>query len=322
VFSINKATLLHYVTTAFAVLIAVGVAMPVAVCAGEPLRVVVSIAPLHSLVSGLLDGIGEPDLLMGANASPHGASLKPSQMRLLNRAQLVIRLGEQGDVFLNRPLKTLADKVEVAEMMAVPGLVLLPNRAPGIVGKQARHGSEPREHHAGEMDSHIWLDPKNAVRMVEAIAQRLVELDAPHAARYRVNQAQLLKHLMRLDRALAERLQGVAHNPYVVFHDGYQYFERRYQLHAVAALSTDPAHPVSARRLMRVRAEMKQVGVRCVFGERQFSAAYVDLLAEGGDISVGFLDPLGVGIAPGKTLYFTLMQRLADAFVECLSQAD
>ncbi|MBV2093173.1 MAG: zinc ABC transporter substrate-binding protein, partial [Candidatus Thiodiazotropha sp. (ex Ctena orbiculata)] len=58
------------------------------------LKVVVSILPVHSLVSGLMSGVGEPYLLLKGNQSPHTMTLKPSDARAMSEADLLLWVGE------------------------------------------------------------------------------------------------------------------------------------------------------------------------------------------------------------------------------------
>ena len=68
-------------------------------------KVVTSIKPLHSLVSGVMKGVGEPYLLIKGVASPHTFSLKPSDARELERARVIFWVGDVLAPGLERPSK-------------------------------------------------------------------------------------------------------------------------------------------------------------------------------------------------------------------------
>ncbi len=110
----------------------------------------------------------------------------------------------------------------------------------------------------------------------------------------------------------------MAEIPFAVFHDAFPYFEARYALRALGALTVNPAVPPGARRLASLRARLRQLGAACVFAEPQFRPAVVAALAEGSGARVARLDPLGAALAPGPEAYFTLMRNLADALADCL----
>lgn len=97
-----------------------------------PPSVVVSIAPMHSLVSGVMAGIGEPTLLVKGGASPHTYTMKPSDAAALSGAQIVFRVGPGLEAFLDDPLATLATQADVVDLAEAPGLRLMPLREGGI----------------------------------------------------------------------------------------------------------------------------------------------------------------------------------------------
>ncbi len=68
--------------------------VPVATGNSAVPQVVVSIKPLHALVAGVMDGVGEPVLLVKGGGSPHGYILRPSEARNISRADLVVWVGE------------------------------------------------------------------------------------------------------------------------------------------------------------------------------------------------------------------------------------
>ena len=166
---------------------------------------------------------------------------------------------------------------------------------------------------------HLWLDPHNATAMVAAIVAALDAADPAHAAIYDANGQQLAARLEQLDRALEARLAAVGERPFVVFHDGYQYLEQRYGLNAVGSITVDPQRRPGAQRLRELRAKVEQLQVACVFAEPQFEPALVDTVIEGTGAKKGVLDPLGAGLAAGPQHYFELLNRLADALVDCLA---
>ncbi len=298
------------------VMVALGLTAPVAGLAAGP-KVVVSIAPLHSLASGVMAGVATPELLVSGNASPHHFMLKPSQARLLSEADLVLWVGPSIEGFLQRPLRG-RDDVSLM-LLAQPGMSLLEARSGGAWQEgHDDHGHHHHHEHEGDFDGHLWLDPRNAEAAVRALVVRLSALDAPNHARYRANGEQLIARLQALDNELAQQLAPLRAKPYLVFHDAYHYFEHRYGLQAVGALTIDPERRPGAKRLQEIRQRIAELRVRCVFSEPQFSPSTVEVVLEGTGARAGVLDPTGAGLAPGAELYFELMQNLAQGLRVCL----
>ena len=285
--------------------------------------VVVSILPLHGLVAAVMEGLGTPHLLVRGGASPHNASLRPSDARALSAAKLVVWAGPGLETFLVKPLRALAGAAQVLTLTEAPEMVRLGQLSRSAFAAETagegeageRDASEPNE---GAINPHLWLDPRNAMEIGRQTAAALAKLDPGNAPRYAANLARLLARLEGLDRELAARLGPVAGIPFAVFHDAYPYLEARYALRTLGALTADPAVPPGAKSLAALRARLREAGGTCVFAEPQFRPAAVAVLAEGTGARTATLDPLGAGLEPGPEAYFALMRALVDALVGCL----
>ena len=275
-------------------------------------KVLVSIKPLHSLVAGIMEGIGEPGLIVSGSASPHGYSMKPSDARAAEKAQLVVWVGPAFESWLDR---SLARRKDSLAMLGLPGLIRLDNREGGIWDKH------DHDHHANhdETDPHVWLDPRNAQLLVGAVAERLGSLDPANAPRYAANAEALKQRLNRMDAEIAARLAPLAKRPYAVFHDAHQYFEARYNLSPAGAITVDPERPPGAKRMAQLRDRLKATGAACVFGEPGAPSATAAKLAEAAGARLGQLDPEGLLVPSGPDSYVQQMQGLATALAECLS---
>lgn len=283
-------------------------------------NVVTSILPLHSLVAGVMDGVGTPRLLIGANASPHAYALKTSDALALSEAELVVWVGEELETMLEHSLHSLADKARVVELVSVEGMRLLTTRELGArVGRTEALEHDSHAHGHGNMDTHLWLSPYNARRIVSAVADELAELDQSNAERYRINAAMLERRITSLEDAIQGQLASVREIPYIVFHDAYRYFEEAFSLHSVGAIAVSPERRPGARRIVEIRQAIRDSGAACVFSEPQFRPNIVEVVLEGSNAHHGVLDPLGASLTPGKEQWFGLMQGLADSLVACLT---
>lgn len=295
------------------VLLAVAVSAPPA--AAEAPHVVVSVKPIHSLVAGVMAGVGEPRLLVRGAASPHSFALRPSDARALSRADAVFWVGPNLESFLEGALETLADDARVVALGGAPGLQVLPARRGGVWGEDGgeRGGGSHRSN-----DPHIWLDPRNARLIVEHVTANLSTLDPGNALAYRANRERIVQRIDDLDREIAARLEPVREAPFLVFHDAFQYFEARYGLNAQGALVTDPSRSPGARRLSELRRRMMDTQAACLFGEPQFETGLARALIRGTAAELAVLDPLGADVSPGPDAYFTIMRNLANTLADCL----
>lgn len=320
-------------------------------------RVVATLAPAHSLVAGVMEGVGEPHLLIRGGASPHDFVLRPSDRRELGEAQLVFWVGEGMETFLPKVLGQLGAKVRIVALAELPGVEHRVQRSGGIwaahghpapghaheeehadhakehahaaEASEPRHETEHAEHSSPAHDEHahqesavsnmhLWLDPHNAGAWVAGIVEALSAVDPPNATRYRENGERLQDRLRGLDAELKTTLAPVRAVPYVVFHDAFHYLEARYGLAAAGSISLGDGLAPGARRLIEIRDLLQARGARCIFAEPQFEPRAIRTVAEGTDVKVGELDPLGARLIPGPELYFDLMRGLARNLVDCL----
>lgn len=282
-------------------------------------RVVVSVTPIHSLVSGVMQGVGAPELLIQGGASPHTYTLRPSDAKALQDAQVVFWVGEGLEAFLQKPLAALAGRATVVKLMDSTDLRLLPAR---VGGTWERHEEDEHGHEAHDeasLDAHFWLDPENAKRTVEIIRTTLSKIDPEHSAAYTRNAQGLAQRLDALDAELRTALQPVQRIPFIVFHDAYQYLETRYGLDAIGSITVSAEQRPSARRVAEIRAKIKAANVRCVFHEPQFPTTLIATIVEGANVRTGTLDPLGAQLTPGPEAYFELMRNAAGALQRCLA---
>ncbi|MGE0093218.1 MAG: zinc ABC transporter substrate-binding protein [Alphaproteobacteria bacterium] len=283
-------------------------------------QVVVSIYPIHSLVAGVMAGVGEPLLLVRGAATPHDYALKPSDAKALANADVVFWIGPELETFLVKPLATVKKGASVVALAQAPGIALKENREGGTWEAHDHGHSKDAKYDDDETDMHVWLDPVNAQTMTAMIAETLAAKDPANANAYRANGTKVNARLAALNTSLATKLKPVAGVPYVVFHDAYQYFDTRYGLNAIGSVTVSPERPPSAARLRAIRAKIVSLKARCVFGEPQVKPSVVAAVMEGLDVNTAILDPLEQGPNPGPDAYFTGMERLADAHVACLSR--
>lgn len=285
--------------------------------AGE-ISVVVSIKPIHSLVAAVMQGVGEPKLIVEGAGSPHSYAMRPSQAAALEHADIVFWIGPDLEHFLVGPLDTLASGAKLVTLEKVPGLTILLPREGGAFEAEAEEGHD----HAREtIDPHLWLDPQNAKMMVATIDDALSSADPAHSQGFHANARGLKDRLGKLEAETRDTLAPVREEPFVVFHDAYQYFEKRFGLSAAGSVTVDPQAMPGAARLEAIRAKLSRLDTACVFSEPQFRSQLVDVVTEGTRARTGVLDPLGAGLANGPDLYFRLVGDLASSLKTCLAGA-
>ena len=291
--------------------------------ANADIKVVASIKPIHSLTSYLMDGVGKPDLIVDGYASPHGFAMKPSHAKMLQNADLIFWVGEDLENFLEKPLKSIAKKAEKIELMEINGLEKLKFRERNIFEGHDDHGHKEKKHddhghekHAhGEHDPHVWLDPLNAKVILSEMAEHLIEKDPSNASTYKTNLKKAHKALDNLTKKVKSELKKDFKS--IVFHDAYQYFEKRFNVNVLGAFTVNTDILPGAEQLAEIREIIEYEKVTCVFSEPQFNPNIIKAVAKDTNIKTGVIDPLGATLDPGKDLYFDLIRNMYASFKSC-----
>ena len=316
------------------------------------IKVVASIKPIHSLASYLMDGVGKPKLIVDGYASPHGFSLKPSHAKMLQEADIVFWVGEDIENFLVKPLGSIAKNAEKIELLDIKGLKKLKFRERNVFEGHDDHGHKEDDHddhakkedghdeehkdehghdddhkkdghdehghegHAhGEFDPHIWLDPLNAKVILKEMAKHLIENDQKNASVYKDNLKKANKDLDKLVKQVKSELNKDFKS--IVFHDAYQYFEKRFKVNVLGAFTVNTDVLPGAEQLKEIREIIEHDKVACVFSEPQFNPDIIKAVAKDMNIKTGVVDPLGATLNPGKDLYFDLIKNMSNSFKGC-----
>ena len=298
----------------------------------EP-KVVTSIKPIHSLVSYVMDGVGRPDLLVDGSSSPHTFQLKPSHATMLQEADIVFWIGEDLESFLETPLDSIAANAKRVTLMDSDQIELLKFReknvfddhhddhdehedhADGHDDHDEHEGHDDHAHHHGEHDIHFWLDPEIAKSIVNITARELSEIDPNNKSTYEKNAANAIDDLEELINVTKSKINSNA--TYIVFHDAYQYFEQRFGIEVIGALTVNPEVLPGAKQLSEIREVIEHENVNCLFSEPQFNPSIANTIAKDTGIKAAVLDPLGAELEPGKDLYFELISDMASSFENC-----
>jgi zinc transport system substrate-binding protein len=336
------------------------------------IKVVASIKPIHSLVSAVAQGIVEPTLLVKGAGSPHTYSLKPSQAKELQQADIVFWMGHDLEAFLENSIDNIATNSIVVPLMESKELAKLNFREGGAFEDHGHddhdkhddhddhgndkhddhdehgndkhddhdehddhgndkhddhdehddHGNDKHDDHDEHgADPHVWLDPINAIVLVEEIKKALISADPKNKPTYEANAKSTIYNLNELIEEIDAELKPVKGRGYIVFHDAYQYFENRFGVSAIGSITVSPEVLPGAERIRELQNKVKELDATCVFSEPQFKPKLVTTVTENTNAGTGVLDPLGASINDGPQLYFTLIRNMASSLKKCLMQA-
>ncbi len=316
------------------------------------INVVTTIKPLHSLISSVMEGVGKPSLIIEGTNNPHTFVFKPSHAEMIENADIVFWIGEDLEAFMEKPLDSLAKNAKTISFMDLASIEKLKFREQNIFDDHDDHGHDDHDDHGhkdddhddhddhdghddehdghddhddhaghhdghnhGEFDAHIWLDPANAKEMVLEISHELSEIDPSNKSKYEDNAS---KTIVALDKLIEEVDKSLSKDiSYIVFHDAYQYFEKRFGVIPAGALTLNPDVLPGAKQIADIQDVINDKGIKCIFSEPQYNPKIIETLGNDMNISTGVMDPLGAYIDAGPSMYSDLINQIANSIKDC-----
>jgi ABC-type metal ion transport system, periplasmic component/surface adhesin len=280
--------------------------------AEDRIQVVTTTTDLRSLTEAVGGERVAAVSLVPANMDAEDYQPKPQDVLRLKNARLLVRVGLDYDLWVDRPLAQ-AGRAEIrrggpAYVDASFGIAVLELRGMSV---------GPGDGHAhGSGNPHYWLDPKNAEIITGTLLEALARIDPANAAAYETNRQVFLA---RLNAKLAEwetKLAPLQGMPIVAYHNSWPYFARRFRLDFVGFIETKPGVPPSPSHLAGIVKTMRERNVRIVVREPQEPERDVAFVASKTGALVVKL-AASVGALPRTDDYIALF----DANVEALTSA-
>ncbi len=274
--------------------------------------VVVTIRPLHALVTSVAGGLFKPELLLRQQQSPHDYRLTPAAARLLTTADLVVWVGPGLETQLAVPLQNLTLTEQRLDIIKQPELALLPMRGGGLWEQDHEHVTA----HV-DFDPHLWLNANNAGVITMLLEKRLSELDPINSTRYRENAKRTVAAIHTADTEVRARLRAAQPRPYWVLHDSLQYFEKLYGLEGAGAVMVSPDRMPGAKRVLALRRQLQAQNIGCILYEERYGRRWIEVLIEDSDVKAIPIDPLGLEIELDQNFYPKLLLKLAEQISKC-----
>ena len=309
------------------------------VFASETKGVITTIQPINALVNAVIGNTGGSTSLIPSDVSPHEFKLKPSDVKNLQDGNIIFYISSHLESSITKVFKNLPKNIKIINLMEETGinhLAIRDNEAwerhdhHDDHDKHAKKDDDHDDHdkhakkdddhddHEKEDDVHIWLDPDNAIKIIQKVNKELSLLFPENSQIYNKNATNITNKITELKSELKEELLSIKDKPYIVFHDAYQYFEKVFGLNAVGSIALEDDVATSPKQISYIRNKIIKSNVSCVFQEPQFDNKLVKTVVEGTDAKIGTLDPLGVDIANKKDFYLQLLRNMSKSLKECL----
>jgi zinc transport system substrate-binding protein len=248
--------------------------------ASETLHIVVAFYPFQFIAQKVAGSRGTVTSLTQPGAEPHDVELTPRQVAGISDADLVI---------YERSFQSAVDEAvqQSGNGSVLDTATVVPLQDLGTHSEQTNTRADQRF-----LDPHVWLDPRNAVTITDAIAAKLSALDPSHAADFRANARQLTTQLMALDKAYRAGLASCQRTQFITQHEAFGYLARRYGLTQIAVGGLSPDTEPSPARIAEVQQTARDYGVTTIFYETLVSPAVAQAIAGDLHLKTGVLDPV------------------------------
>ena len=255
--------------------------------------------PVYEFTARLCHGTGlsVTRLVTESVSCLHDYSLNVRQVRSVESADLIVISGAGLEEFME---DILSGKQSVDASF---GIELIPCE------EDHEHGHD--HHH--DVDSHIWLSPKNASVMANNICNGLCEAYPDFADTFQSNLSGLLADIDAVQKYGDEQLASLSHLDLVTFHDGFGYFADAFDLHILKAVEEESGAEASAAELKELIQLVRENGLPAIFTESNGSGSAASVISRETGAKVFTLD-----MAMSGDSWFDAMYHNIDTLREAL----
>jgi len=184
--------------------------------------------------------------------------------------------------------------------------------------KHDEDGHDEDEHPTVNVDPHGWLDPYNGKIWLDVIATELSKIDPDNADIYFDNASKGKTDIDAIVSEIDATLAPFRGTNFIVYHDAYQYFEKRFDVLAAGSISMGDVSDPSPARIAEIHQTVEELDMTCVFSEPQFNPELVATVVDGTNARALVIDPLGTRLTLGADFYLNLLRNIAQTMASCL----
>jgi ABC-type Zn uptake system ZnuABC Zn-binding protein ZnuA len=274
-----------------------------ALCLGMPLcaqartlRVVATISTIASLIRPIVGDDAVVTNLVPIGASPEDYQPTPADIVKLHDADILVENGGGLEAWLARTVAN-AKNPSLRIVVCVDGLPLR------------------------DQNPHLWMDPLLARAYVQKIAGALQTADPVHSMVYAQRARNYGNDLLLLAERTNKKIATIppAQRTMIVYHNAWEYYDRRFGLQTVGVIETSPGREPSPGEIAHLVDLAKRYHVRAVFAEPEYSPRLAQALARSAGIkTVVDLYDDSVGTDPRVADYIGMIDYDTDVIVNAL----
>ncbi len=235
-----------------------------------------SINPIYQIILAITKDKSNNVLIINPALSEHDYQLKKSDVKAMQKADLIFYVSDDLEKNFSRLIAAVEKKSQAFELIKANNIKLLKRRSD-----------------ATKVDPHIWLDPENAVNIAEFITQKISAIDQKNSAEYQKNFVNFKKEIRATEKIIKAQLSKVKGRDYVIYHDGYQYFENYFSLKPLQIMTHDHDSELTVSTLKEFDILAKQGRIKCILGDKQDEKNTSLKLSKNYQIKFATLDLIG-----------------------------
>ena len=282
-------------------------------------NVVASIKPVELLVKAVAGDSVEVSTLVPPGSSPHNYSMKPSQRRALEQADVIFWVGPEMETFLNRLLGGKEFAGRAVAFLESEGGESEHDEHHDEHGHDHESDAHHHDHGDGE-DPHIWVDPILALDMAKDIRNALAELEGANPEQLNANLERFQTELLNKEQSIRASFAGLDNVSLFAYHDAFTRYAKHYGLTLEGVLTLNPELSPGARHIADVQAKLEAANHPCLLTEPQFNRQWWRSITEGLNVTFSTWDPLATNIESTPSGYIDFQQSVADAVLKCLPE--
>lgn len=258
------------------------------------INIVTSIKPLHSIASAIIQDAGKVDVLLNTQQSAHYFHIKPSQMSLINHADLVIAVHPKLEQSIDKVLKTLN-----------------PNKLLYVIDPS------PKTHQANT-NYHAWLDIEKMQQFAHQLTTKLSILFPDKQSIFLKNFKQLKHQLQQLKIYNKQQLSKLSSTPLINYSSALNPYIDSMELNHVGSVVDNHHQKLSIKTMLKARQLIKAKNARCLASTQEIPLKRTQAITDSLNVKRTHIDIIGFELEKGAQLYFELINRITAQVKSCL----
>lgn len=280
------------------------------------LRVLTSFYPMYDFACKIGGDCIDVTNMVPSGTEPHDWEPSTNDLKNLEKADVFIYNGADMEPWADDLLVSRSDTLRVVEASENVELRTIDGEHEHV------HEHEGADHHHGDFDPHVWLDPENAKIEMEAIRDALCAADPENSTVFQSNYEKYAAELDALDAEFREKLAPLPNRTIVVAHEAFGYLCDAYGLTQVGIEGLSPDSEPDPGRMAEVIDFVREHSISTIFFEELVSPKVAEAIASETGAQAKMLSPLE-GLSDEQAAagadYFSVMHDNLAALMEALN---